>query len=280
MGLDASIRCRCWEQGQIPDPPFPRDWIVIDKSDHLTVDEPREKEIDWVAYDKWKDNCCEHDSMRLIDVRIGNWTQVGLFYESLGLAFPDRKRFAVMRRDPDNPEITSANRVAEQLAEIDEFESVGEFGEVVVLIDDEDGREIQRRVESRDGKFLLAGGAYTVHIDRDGLFVRDGETERELFRSRSFEQQPRPAAAEKLAGPQPKLVSERREQPKKNIVVWIDDATGARFESRMAISSEPTPGHFSVQSRSRTAEDHRSTIDALRAVLQMSIETGYPIRWA
>ena len=74
MGLDASVRCRCFEEGKLKPGPVPFEDLYIDSDGYLTsrkLDEARETydgrrfearfyELDR-AFDVWLEQCCEHE---------------------------------------------------------------------------------------------------------------------------------------------------------------------------------------------------------------------------
>jgi len=59
MGLDAFVRCRCWEDGTYhPPPPIPAERIgVVDGSLEPLVDG------EWRDFDRWKRTACAHPDM-------------------------------------------------------------------------------------------------------------------------------------------------------------------------------------------------------------------------
>lgn len=90
MGLDAAVRCRCWEDGRCAPPPpglIPT-WV---DDEQLTPSPLRDGELssvwdDVIAMDRWAHSCCEHEEMQYKE-RIGNaalWGELASVIEKLG----------------------------------------------------------------------------------------------------------------------------------------------------------------------------------------------------
>ena len=87
MGLSASVRCRCWEEGRTSEPPIPRDRIEIGELDMLAVAGPWDGTAE-AAVSKWvySGDACAHDRMQVADEGIGNWAAVRMFQDTLRAA--------------------------------------------------------------------------------------------------------------------------------------------------------------------------------------------------
>lgn len=86
MGLDASVRCRCFEEGKLNPGPVPTDDLYIDEDGYLasrTLDEAR-KQFDYRRFDarygalddafcEWVDHCCEHEFGEYRSEWVSNW---------------------------------------------------------------------------------------------------------------------------------------------------------------------------------------------------------------
>ena len=92
MGLDASVRCRCFEERKVKPGPVPVEDLYIDSDGYLAsrkLDEARETydgrrfearfyELDR-AFDAWLEQCCEHEDGECCTERVGNWAACGEF---------------------------------------------------------------------------------------------------------------------------------------------------------------------------------------------------------
>lgn len=83
MGLDATVRCRCWEDGLTSAPPVARELITEDEGDlSLWVDYDGNEDL-YERLRDWKRGACAHEDMKQARVRVANWTGYGLFVEAL-----------------------------------------------------------------------------------------------------------------------------------------------------------------------------------------------------
>ena len=86
MGLDAFVRCRCWEEGLPPVRPVPRGSIVVTE-DGLELNLPHEgNEELCYRFDAWVHQGCWHEGMEYAGEHIGNWSSCQQFQWALGVA--------------------------------------------------------------------------------------------------------------------------------------------------------------------------------------------------
>ena len=92
MGLDGTVRCRCFEEGKLKSGPVPFEDLYIDKDGYpasRTLDAAREK-YDYRrfdarygelsdAFDEWRCDCCEHEGGSCFAEWVGNWAGVAHF---------------------------------------------------------------------------------------------------------------------------------------------------------------------------------------------------------
>ncbi len=92
MGLDATVRCRCFEEGKLKPGPIPLEDLYIDKDGYLasrTLDAAREK-YDYRRFDarygalsdefcEWLQDCCEHEGGDYFTEWVDNWAGVAHF---------------------------------------------------------------------------------------------------------------------------------------------------------------------------------------------------------
>ena len=72
MGLDAFVRCRCWEEGRTSPPPMP---VVLDEDDGVLAPDVAGEVAtdDWLKVDGWVATACAHEDMHATWERISNW---------------------------------------------------------------------------------------------------------------------------------------------------------------------------------------------------------------
>lgn len=135
MGLDATVRCRCFEEGKLKPGPIPYEDLYIDEEGYLSssmLDAAHEK-YDYRRFqarygnlerefEEWSNNCCEHEFGDYCSERVGNIAGCAHFQslvkESGGeLAFPLLSNLLPI----GNEGIYPAEKAVETLAELDRF---------------------------------------------------------------------------------------------------------------------------------------------------------------
>lgn len=276
MGLDASVRCHCWRDGKTTRPPFPREWCEIDADDELSLQSEYDSDERWMTLHRWRQDCCPHPGMRLVQERIGNVAGMGQLRAALRDA--GSERFAVLLREIPraNGGRTDAATAALALAELDRFDQAGQIGELTALVDSSTGTVLRERVADSDGIFYWGGSTgIDVGLSETNLFVRGRTTGETLFQARRLRQSGldgRPPRAEAKA------------------VLWEDLDTGRRFESGFVLTHDEYPADGSVlrrcvtaahvEKRPRLATDFAFMTAALRKVFTASVESGNPVRWS
>lgn len=94
MGLDARVRCRCFEDGRLKPGPVPVTDLYIDEDGYLasrTLDTASIR-YDWRRYHArygkldeeftlWLEDCCEHENGEYCSEWIGTWGMYGVFQD-------------------------------------------------------------------------------------------------------------------------------------------------------------------------------------------------------
>jgi hypothetical protein len=75
MGIDASVRCRCYEDGKAAPPPVP---VRVDEHDEIRAVDP----ADSGALLDWRRSACEHPRMEAVELSLG-WAWVRSFRDAL-----------------------------------------------------------------------------------------------------------------------------------------------------------------------------------------------------
>lgn len=104
VGLDAYVRCRCFEEGKVTEPPLPIDDLYVSEEGNIEsrlLDKERER-LDSRRFDArygalsdalhdWQDSCCEHPNMEICNERVCNisgWVELRWLFEQLGPITP------------------------------------------------------------------------------------------------------------------------------------------------------------------------------------------------
>ena len=100
MGLDAFVRCRCFEEGLVSDPPLPMEDLYVDDDGYVwshALDEEHER-LGREEYSRryndlehqlirWCDTCCKHEGMHICDEWVCNssgWSELQWLFQQLG----------------------------------------------------------------------------------------------------------------------------------------------------------------------------------------------------
>ncbi len=264
MGLDARVRCRCWEEGKTTPCPFPG-LVELDRSCDSVELKPDaawnlEQEL---RFDRWRSSCCAHEDMAYARARISNWYGVRLFQQTL--CDLGRDRFATLLAEiPDgNGGLTSPAAAAAALAELDAFEQIRDLGRDAILVDAENSTRLYHSIAAYDGIFFLSGRGdrLAMGVDADGFFLigREGD---ERFRSRDFAQRQLGEAA----------------------FEFRDLATGRSHVCDNGVScagpgSARYPSHLRIDIVNRQAADFQYILVPLRQILAASVAVGNPVAW-
>ena len=172
MGLDAAVRCRCWEDNSVLSPPPYAEHVAVDDEDRLTLNLPwKENEEAHSAFDHWMETCCPHPEMRYVRERISNWSGVRQFQDQLKEFGIDQ--FPTLRDvlPAANGGLVPSDRSCTALAELDDF-ARRRFGSKVVLFDVETGDVLHEYIAAYGGCFAFSPGNWEGGVDPRGFFVR------------------------------------------------------------------------------------------------------------
>jgi hypothetical protein len=268
MGLDAAVRCRCWEEGKTTPCPFPERVRLGTDMDLLELDLPWDgNEEMHRQFDSWRRQCCAHENMWLVIEYISNWSGVRAFQQALRSA--GEARFStLLGQIPDINGGRTKSEIANLcLAELEAFSALGAFGSQVWLVDAETGSRIHNYIEAYDGVFILCGKGQPlcIGVDRNGCFVRRPNGE-ELFRSMKFEQI--------------KLGDDNFEFRDQSTAKRIACRAGIRGVSNPSDVADPYyPRNLAVVESSDHADEYHYIVQPLRVVFQASVQSGHPVSW-
>jgi len=288
MGLDASVRCNCFELGLTKPPPISRDLIYIDEDGWLSVDPAVEENMQIVlAFDQWlySEGACSHN-MAYARVRVANWSGYRLFQGALGRA--GWEHFPVLREQlpASNGGSMPASLAPSALMELKYFREAADLGSAVFLVDSETGKELRESIESYGGEFLWSGKTgLVIGFDADGLYIRTAtDHPAVMFRSKSFEQH--------------LLEPELTDADGSGRVEYLDTETGISYVCTLAIGEDQIPWpdgrmqddkgrvrlryprHMHVEKRKVTADRFEYILQPLTEIFEAAIATGNPVRWS
>ncbi len=270
MGLDAWVRCRCWEEGKCNSVPDGVEPIRVDEEGYLSLDLPYEgNEPLHESFAQWLAQCCEHEEVEFACERISNWTGYRLFQQRLEEI--GRQYFPTLFEElPEaNGGVTSAESSKRILAELERFRELAAGGERVVLLDTDTKGVVFEYVAAYKGVFMMSGkGGIQAGVDDGGFFVASRETGVILFRSSDFVQE--------MEG---------------DNGILTDRASGINFTTCQPISvyelspdndgtnSPRHPKHLVVEHRVTESGDFEYILGPLTTVFEASVATGNPVIW-
>lgn len=279
MGLDATVRCRCFEEGKLSPGPVPVDDLCIDEEGYLSsrkLDEAYKKydhrrfnaryELLRDEFEKWSDSCCEHEYGDYCSEWVSNWAGCAQFRDLVEEAGGREKFPFLSNLLPDgNGGIYPADKARATLDELDRFIKVITEIDQWVLRDRETDEKVW--VSTDTGAFTWMYGPY----DRVGMsggkvfFTHNGLP---YIETTHFKQIP-------VGNPDHNGGQRMR-------IVCLD--TGEETETFDSLGPEGAPKterEFYVTSEKAPFlyEGKYWTAERIRNLLVASIETGNPIRW-
>lgn len=253
MGLDASVMCRCWQDGITTPPPMPAEWIKFDAEGYLALVPPHNDLPTCLAFDTWVRAACRHPDMQAEVRHVSDWVGYRLFQDALSQS--GWEHFPALREhlpQSNGGGWMPAPAAAQALDELAYFVQGAFLGVDTSLVDEDTGEVVMTYVKAHDGVVHLATG-FEAGIGPAGFFVRlDSRT---VFESQRFEQVISPQGVRFVDGAQ--------------AVDWPYDPIGPPVAKRLCVTTSL-----------RTAADFDSTVEALTAVCRASVETGNPVMWS
>lgn len=279
MGLDATVRCRCFEEGKIKPGPVPLDDIYVDEEGYLSsrkLAAARERftyrQFDarygdlQDEFEDWADSCCEHECGEYCSERVGNIAGCAQF-EFLVEAAAGEAEFPLLAKllPHANGGTYPAELAAATLEELDRFiEKVSDVDEWV-LCEAESGTEIWTSTEK--GSFSWMMGPYD-EVSMVGGRVRFSHVGCLPVETTHFKQVP--------------LGEPEKSGYQRMAIICLD--TGATTEVFDSIGPKGAPKverEFYVISKKAPFlyNGKYGTAERIRRLLVASIDTGNPIRW-
>ncbi|MDQ2810082.1 MAG: hypothetical protein M3Z04_24660 [Chloroflexota bacterium] len=314
MGLDAFVRCTCWEQGLITPPPF-ADHLIVDEDGDLTLDLSYDDHEDlYEQFEEWKQTACDHPDMWYTSERVANWSGYQHLLESLEVA--DWRHFPTLHSTlpSGNSGSTSPSEAARSLAELAIFRALCDRNRLVELINSESGAVVHSF--ATPGAILVSGDDLDIGFDEAGLFVahRAAGSGDATLRALESVLPPVRAALDPSAPPANAITEPSREVFRacrigqqvlgddpppagEGEVEFTDLDSGRQFRGPLGITEGQIPwpggakrnaaGHLRwayparlhIEVRTATAADFAYILDPLTSIFEAAVEIGHPVRW-
>lgn len=279
MGLDATVRCRCFEEGKLKPGPVPADDLFIDEEGYLSsrkLDEAYKKygyrrfQARYGALEdeflQWSNHCCEHEFGDYCSEWVSNWSGCGEF-SSLVEELGGMEKFPLLSTLlPDsNGGIYPAEKAQKTLEELDRFIEVVVDADQWVLRDVETETEVWSTTGDSTSSWMI------------GPFDKVGMTGGEVYIAHAGNQTVKTTHFKQI----PIGESDNRGYQRMRIVCLDTGEETETFDSIGPEGSDKVEREFFVASEKAPFlyEGKYWTAERIRHLLVASIETGNPIRW-
>ncbi len=283
MGLDAFVRCRCFEEGKLKPGPIPFEDLYIDDEDYISskfLDQKR-KELSSEQFRErygdlesdfldWIDNACEHKYGEICSESVGNFCGVLNIYAALSSDEGESKYPLLNNMLPNsNNDLYPVEKAQPTLDELDRF--IEEHAKVqgYQLIDEETHKVIFSRAFD-DGFCMYCDGYINYGFAKDKMYFDQNKLSQHFYADHFYQ-----------------IPADDYEQTQK-VVVYCDDSNDCESNFRMTLRGpidikldNSVLRSFSVQ---KTTLDFKETshfwrLNKIRKLLVASIETKHPIVW-
>ena len=283
MGLDAFVRCRCFEEGKLKPGPIPFEDLYIDDEDYISskfLDQKR-KELSSEQFRErygdlesdfldWIDNACEHEYGEICSESVGNFCGVLNIYADLSSDEGESKYPLLNNMLPSiNDGLYPVEKAQPTLNELDRF--IEEHAKVqgYQLIDEETHKVIFSRAFD-DGFCMYCDGNINYGFAKDKMYFHQNKLS-QSYQTDHFYQIP----------------ADDYKQTQK-VVVYCDDPNNCESNFRMTLRGpidikldNSVLRSFSVQKATLDFKEtsHFWRLNKIRNLLIASIETKHPIIW-
>ena len=283
MGLDAFVRCRCFEEGKLKPGPIPFEDLYIDDEDYISskfLDQKR-KELSSEQFRErygdlesdfldWMDSACEHEYGEICSERVGNFCGLLSIDAVLSSDEGESKYPLLNNMLPDgNGGLYPVEKAQPTLNELDRF--IEEHAKVqgYQLIDEETHKVIFSRAFD-DGFCMYCDGNINYGFAKDKMYFHQNKLS-QSYQTDHFYQIP----------------ADDYKQTQK-VVVYCDDPNNCESNFRMTLRGpidikldNSVLRSFSVQKATLDFKEtsHFWRLNKIRNLLIASIETKHPIIW-
>ena len=279
MGLDASVRCRCFEEGKLKPGPVPFEDLYIDEEGYLSSRKlssahskygyrqyrARYGELD-DAFEKWADHACEHEFGDYCTEWVSNWAGVAAFECRVEEAGGEAEFPLLSKMLPrGNGGIYPVELAKSTLEELDRFiEKVTDIDEWV-LCDCETEDEVWTQTDGGSFTWMYSYNQRIGMIGGKVFFEGPGSS---YVETTHFRQEPVGRG-------------DNNGYLKMRIVCLDCDAETEAFDLLGPEDAPKVQREFYVTSKKAPFlwEGKYWTAERIRNLLVASIETGNPIRW-
>ena len=283
MGLDAFVRCRCFEEGKLKPGPIPFEDLYIDDEDYISskfLDQKR-KELSSEQFRErygdlesdfldWIDNACEHKYGEICSESVGNFCGVLNIYAALSSDEGESKYPLLNNMLPNsNNDLYPVEKAQPTLDELDRF--IEEHAKVqgYQLIDEETHKVIFSRAFD-DGFCMYCDGYINYGFAKDKMYFDQNKLSQHFYADHFYQ-----------------IPADDYEQTQK-VVVYCDDSNDCESNFRMTLRGpidikldNSVLRNFSVQKATLDFKEtgHFWRLNKIRNLLVASIETKHPIVW-
>lgn len=282
MGLDATVRCRCYEEGRLKPGPVPFEDLFLDEGDYLysrTLSDARERfgteeywerygDLEEAFYDWLEAKACEHSFGEYREERIGNLAGIAEFRSRVeALGGSDKYPLLAEILPSGNDGMYPPELAKPALEELDRFVvEVAELWEWV-LCDVQTGKMIWASTDCSRFSWMLTLDQEVGMAGGKVYFAGPGDS---YVETTHFRQEP-------IGVPEPDGSRLMR------IVCLDQDAQTTAFDSIDVDSAgeRARTQEFQVFWMKAPFMDDGvyPVAESLRNVLRASVETGNPVRW-
>ena len=283
MGLDAFVRCRCFEEGKLKPGPIPFEDLYIDDEDYISskfLDQKR-KELSSELFRErygdlesdfldWVDNACEHEYGEICSERVGNFCGLLSIDAVLSSDEGESKYPLLNNMLPDgNGGLYPVEKAQPTLDELDRFIEEHSKIQGYQLIDEETHKVIFSCAID-DGFCMYCDGNINYGFAKDKMYFHQNKLS-QSYQTDHFYQIP----------------ADDYKQTQK-VVVYCDDPNNCESNFRMTLRGpidikldNSVLRSFSVQKATLDFKEtsHFWRLNKIRNLLIASIETKHPIIW-
>ena len=283
MGLDAFVRCRCFEEGKLKPGPIPFEDLYIDDEDYISskfLDQKR-KELSSELFRErygdlesdfldWVDNACEHEYGEICSERVGNFCGLLSIDAVLSSDEGESKYPLLNNMLPDgNGGLYPVEKAQPTLDELDRF--IEEHSKIPgYQLIDEETHKVLFSCAVDDGFCMYSDDSIDYGFTEDTLYFYQIKRPQHFYADHFCQ-----------------IPADDYEQTQK-VVVFCDDPNNCESNFRMTlpgpIDSELDNSvlrNFSVQKATLDFKEtgHFWRLNKIRNLLVASIETKHPIVW-
>lgn len=283
MGLDAFVRCRCFEEGKLKPGPIPFEDLYIDDEDYISskfLDQKRKElsseqfrerygDLESDFFD-WMHSACEHKYGEICSESVGNFCGVLNIYAALSSDEGESKYPLLNNMLPNsNNDLYPVEKAQPTLDELDRF--IEEHSKIPgYQLIDEETHKVLFSCAVDDGFCMYSDGNIDYGFTEDKLYFYQIKRPQHFYADHFCQ-----------------IPADDYEQTQK-VVVFCDDPNNCESNFRMTlpgpIDSELDNSvlrNFSVQKATLDFKEtgHFWRLNKIRKLLIASIETKHPIVW-